>query len=163
MLGFFPSSLPPRKVGSMNRPSVLVLIALLPFSVAAVQAQSPESLDPFGRPRVVIGTNPKRVAKSKFQEPTQTPARPVEVPAKTVEASPITRPEESKSSVKQDEAATLPHRLSPVRIRMRIDEAKRLMKVRVLPTAMSVPSIDYVTLGALLPETSHIHLIRIAT
>jgi len=36
------------------------------------------------------------------------------------------------------------------------------MKVRVLPTAMSVPSIDYVTLAALLPETSHIHLIRIA-
>ncbi len=45
---------------------------------------------------------------------------------------------------------------------MRIEEAERLMKVRVLPTAMSVPSIDYVTLAALLPETSHIHLIRIA-
>jgi len=36
------------------------------------------------------------------------------------------------------------------------------MKVRVLPTAMNVPSIDYVTLAALLPETSHVHLIRIA-
>jgi len=36
------------------------------------------------------------------------------------------------------------------------------MKVRVLPTAMSVPAIDYVTVAALLPETSHIHLIRIA-
>ncbi len=45
---------------------------------------------------------------------------------------------------------------------MRIEEAERLMKVRVLPTAMPVPSIDYVTLAALLPETSHIHLIRIA-
>src|SRR2546429_1494857 len=146
----------------MNRPSVLLVIALLPFSVATVQAQSPESIDLWGRPRAVTGTNPKRVAKSKFQEPTQTPARPVEVPAKTVEAAPITRPEESKSSVKQDEAVAVPHRLSPVRIRMRIDEAERLMKVRVLPTAMPVPSIDYVTLAALLPETSHIHLIRIA-
>src|SRR2546425_4674972 len=146
----------------MNKPSVLVLIALLPFSVATVQAQSPQSIDPLGRPRVVTATNPKHVAKSKLQEPSQTPARPAEVPAKTVEASPITRPEESKSSVKQDEAVALPHRLSPVRIRMRIDEAERLMKVRVLPTAMSVPSIDYVTLAALLPETSHIHLIRIA-
>src|SRR3989442_2358 len=115
----------------MNRPSVLVLIALLPFSVAAVQAQSPESpksIDPFGRPRVLTGTNPKRVAKSKFQEPSQTPARPAEAPAKPVEASPRQQPEESKSSAKQDEAATLPHRLSPVRIRMRIDEAERLMK-----------------------------------
>ncbi len=149
----------------MNRPSVLVLIALLPFSVAAVQAQSPESpksIDPLGRPRVVAGTNPKRVAKSKFQEPSQTPARPVEVPAKRVEESPRQQTEESRSSVKQDEAVAAAHRLSPVRIRMRIDEAKRLMKVRVLPTAMSVPSIDYVTLAALLPETSHIHLIRIA-
>jgi hypothetical protein len=146
----------------MNRPSVLVLIALLPFSVAAIQAQSPESIDLLGRPRLVTGTNPKRVAKSKFQEPSQTPARPVEVPAKPAEGSPRRQPEESKSSVKQDEAVALPHRLSPVRIRMRIDEAERLMKVRVLPTAMNVPSIDYVTLAALLPETSHIHLIRIA-
>ena len=36
------------------------------------------------------------------------------------------------------------------------------MKVRPLPTAMTVPSLDYVTLAALLPETSQIHLIRIA-
>ena len=49
-----------------------------------------------------------------------------------------------------------------MRIRLRIEEAERLMKVRVLPTAMNVPSIDYVTLAALLPETSHVHLIRIA-
>ncbi len=145
----------------MNRPSVLLLIALLPFSVAAAQAQSPESIDPLGRPRVVNGRKPDRVAKSKFQEPSQTPARPVAVPAKPVEGSPRQQPEESKSSIKQDEAVA-PHRLSPVRIRMRIEEAERLMKVRVLPTAMSVPSIDYVTFAALLPETSHIHLIRVA-
>src|SRR5438094_2997497 len=149
----------------MNRPSVLLLIALFPFSVAAVQSQSPESpqsIDPLGRPRVVTGTNPKRNAKSKFQEPSQTPVRPVEGPAKPVEGSPRQQPQESKSSVKQDESVAVPHRLSPIRIRMRIEEAERLMKVRVLPTAMSVPSIDYVTLAALLPETSHIHLIRIA-
>ena len=149
----------------MNKPSVLLLIALFPFSVAVVQAQSPESaqsIDLIGRPRVVAGTNLKRIAKSKFQEPSQTPARPVAVPAKPVEESPRQQSEESKSSARQDEAVAVPHRLSPVRIRMRIEEAERLMKVRVLPTAMPVPSIDYVTLAALLPETSHIHLIRIA-
>ena len=108
------------------------------------------------------GTNLKRIAKSKFQEPSQAPARPVAVPAKPVEESPRQQSEESKSSARQDEAVAVPHRLSPVRIRMRIEEAERLMKVRVLPTAMPVPSIDYVTLAALLPETSHIHLIRIA-
>ena len=149
----------------MNKPSVLLLIALFPFSVAVVQAQSPESaqsINLIGRPRVVAGTNLKRIAKSKFQEPSQTPARPVAVPAKPVEESPRQQSEESKSSARQDEAVAVPHRLSPVRIRMRIEEAERLMKVRVLPTAMPVPSIDYVTLAALLPETSHIHLIRIA-
>src|SRR5207237_1208626 len=164
MLCFFPRAYPP-KVGIMNKPSVLLLIALLPFSVAVVQAQSPESpqsIDLLGRPRVVNGTKPNRVAKSRFQEPSQTPARPVVVPAKPVEEPPRQQSEESKSSLKQDEAVAAPRRLSPVRIRMRIDEAERLMKVRVLPTAMSVPSIDYVTLAALLPETSHIHLIRIA-
>jgi len=110
----------------------------------------------------VTGTNPKRVAKSKFQEPAQTPARPLEGPAKPAEGSPRQQPQESKSSVKQDESVAAAHRLSPVRIRLRIEEAERLMKVRVMPTAMNVPSIDYVTLAALLPETSHVHLIRIA-
>lgn len=46
-------------------------------------------------------------------------------------------------------------------MRARINEATRLMKVRPLPTAMNVLSLDYVTLAALLPETSQIHLIRI--
>ena len=36
------------------------------------------------------------------------------------------------------------------------------MKVRPLPTAMMPPSLDYVTVAALLPETSQIHLIRIS-
>ena len=36
------------------------------------------------------------------------------------------------------------------------------MKVRPLPTALAVPAVDTVTLAALLPETSQIHLIRIS-
>jgi hypothetical protein len=36
------------------------------------------------------------------------------------------------------------------------------MKVRPIPTAMMSPALDYVTLATLLPETSQIHLIRIA-
>ncbi|HLR04870.1 MAG TPA: hypothetical protein VK117_03600 [Pyrinomonadaceae bacterium] len=36
------------------------------------------------------------------------------------------------------------------------------MKVRPLPTAMTLPSLDYVTLAALLPETSQIHMIKLA-
>jgi hypothetical protein len=43
---------------------------------------------------------------------------------------------------------------------LRINEAERLMKAHPVPTAMT-PSLEYVTLAALLPETSQIHLIRI--
>ncbi len=36
------------------------------------------------------------------------------------------------------------------------------MKIRPVPTAMTPPSLEYVTVAALLPETSQIHLIRMA-
>src|SRR5215471_4827775 len=51
-------------------------------------------------------------------------------------------------------------RLSPSRLRIRISEAQRLMKARPVPTALT-PSLEFVTLAALLPETSQIHLLRI--
>src|SRR6185369_8531058 len=41
-----------------------------------------------------------------------------------------------------------------------ISEAQRLLKARPVPTAMT-PSLDFVTIAALLPETSQIHLIRV--
>ena len=53
-------------------------------------------------------------------------------------------------------------RLSPTRIRARISQAERLIKSRPMPTALASPSLDYVTLAALLPETSEIHLLRVA-
>jgi hypothetical protein len=53
-------------------------------------------------------------------------------------------------------------RLSPTRIRVRISQAERLMKSRPTPTALASSSLDYVTLAALLPETSQIHLIKVA-
>src|ERR1051326_4763801 len=144
----------------MNKPSVFLLVLLFCLTVCAVQAQSPEALDPFARPRVVTVAKPKRIATAKFQEPAQTPARPVD-PRRPEELR-TPQSEEPKSSAKQIETPAISAHLSPVRIRMRISEAERLMKVRVLPTAMSVPSIDYVTLAALLPESSQIHLMRIA-
>src|SRR5207237_8825657 len=49
---------------------------------------------------------------------------------------------------------------SPNRLGSRISEAQRLMRARPLPTAMT-PSPEFVTIAALLPETSQIHLIRV--
>ena len=148
----------------MKKPSISILIALVLFGVAGVQAQSPE-FDPIRRPRVV--TVPKAAAKAKFQSQStqsQTPARPAETgtkPEKPASPQISSKPEvtESRASVQREEGS---RRLSPNRIRSRRNEAERLMKVRPVPTAMTSPSIDLVTLAALLPETSQIHLIKVA-
>lgn len=143
-------------------------IVLAFFAVVSVQGQTSQSIDPIGRPRLVNDTKVVDPPKSNSQGPStpqQTPSRPpAETGTKPVDKAPMTagpRPEESSASSREESNPSL-RRLSPIRIRSRIDEAERLMKVRPLPTAMTVPSLDYVTLAALLPETSQIHLIRIA-
>src|ERR1700730_1391289 len=149
----------------MKQPFIhLVLLFLV---VAGVQAQTSKSIDPIGRPRLVNGSKQAGPSKSQLQDPStqqQTPSRPAETGTKPADKAPMPAgqpPEESRSS-SREESNPSPRRLSPVRIRSRINEAERLMKVRPLPTAMTVPSLDYVTVAALLPETSQIHLIRIA-
>jgi hypothetical protein len=154
----------PRKLLSMTNLSVSILIALV-FSVAGTQAQTLRSTDPLSRPRLVGGSKPSGPAKTKFQNQSaqpQTPARPAETSGRSTERpdSPgRQQPEEPKSSSREESAAV---RLSPHRIRSRINEAERLMKIRPLQTALMSPSLDYVTIAALLPETSQIHLIRIS-
>jgi hypothetical protein len=151
----------------MNIPFRLSLFTLILFIVAGgLQAQSTRSVDTLTRPRTVAASTTANSPKSKFQEPskpTQTPSRPAEDGNKATEKAPAPKgqqTEESKASAREDSGASL-RRLSPNRIRARINEATRLMRVRPLPTALSVPAIDYVTLAALLPETSQIHLMRI--
>ena len=150
----------------MKQPFVLIVLVF--FVVAGVQAQSSsKSIDPTDRPRLVNGPQAPAPSKSTSQDPStqqQTPPRPAETGTKPAEKAPIIagkQTEESRESLREESNASL-RRLSPIRIRSRINEAERLMKVRPLPTAMTVPSLDYVTLAALLPETSQIHLIRIA-
>jgi hypothetical protein len=150
----------------MKRPFKLIVLVF--FLVGAgVSAQSSKSIDPTGRPRLVTGSRTASPSKSKFQDPSnrqQTPSRPADTgtkPADKASAPARQQPEEPRSTPGEESNASF-RRLSPNRIRLRISEAERLMKVRPLPTAMTVPSLDYVTLAALLPETSRIHLIRIA-
>ena len=51
--------------------------------------------------------------------------------------------------------------MSPPQIQARIAEAERLLKTRPLQTAMSLPSIELVTLAALDRNTSRIHLVTL--
>ena len=151
----------------MKKPFYSILIALALFVVTGAQAQTSQSIDPISRPRLVTGSRTTNPSSSEFQgQSTQqpTPARPAETGDKSADKLPAAtkpQPEESGSSSGEESSAPL-RRLSPNRIRSRINEAERLMKVRPVPTAMTPPSLDYVTVAALLPETSQIHLIRIA-
>ncbi len=148
----------------MTNLSVSILIALV-FSVTATQAQLLRSTDPISRPRLVGGSKPSAPAKTKFQSQSaqqQTPARPALTSGRSTETPNLPgrqQPEEPKPSSREESSAI---RLSPHRIRSRINEAERLMKIRPLQTALMSPSLDYVTIAALLPETSQIHLIRIS-
>jgi hypothetical protein len=148
----------------MKNASVSILIALV-FSVAATQAQSSKSIDPISRPRLVNTSNTGGPAKAKFQNQStqpQAPSRPAETGGRATAKPNTPGPQDSeqpKSSPREESSAA---RLSPRGLRSRIDEAERLMKIRPVQTALLPPSLDYVTIATLLPETSQIHLIRIA-
>ncbi len=148
----------------MKKASVSILIALV-FSVGGTQAQSLRSTDPISRPRLVGSSKTNSPARSKFQNQSaqqQTPSRPVETgtrPAEKAAAPNRQQPEQPRPPAREDSSSV---RLSPHRIRSRINEAERLMKIRPVQTALMSPSLDYVTISALLPETSQIHLIRIS-
>jgi hypothetical protein len=142
----------------MKKPSMHILITLVLSVAAGSQAQSSKPIASMTRPRVVAGskTSPPTKAKYQGQSTSQpTPSRPAETGTRSTEKVTTTSRQQSEDSSSSN------HRLSPNRLRLRINEAQRLMKVRPLPTAMMAPSLDYVTVAALLPETSQIHLIRI--
>jgi hypothetical protein len=90
----------------------------------------------------------------------QEPAAPRPSPTRSPETEKAVSqpaPEEARPDARDESN----RRLSPNRLRIRLREAQRLLKARPLPTSLT-PSIEYVTMAALLPETSQIHLIRIA-
>ncbi len=159
----------PQKIVMMKRPSISILIALALFVVAGVQAQTPES-DPLRRPRVVTGSKARAATKFQGQSTqSQTPSRPAETGTKpekpsipAISSKSEANDTRASSAAQRDELSATSRHLSPNRIRLRRSEAERLMKVRPLPTAMTSPALDYVTLAALLPETSQIHLIKLA-
>src|SRR5438876_1624986 len=147
----------------MKRLISLSLVTFV-FSIFPVeQAQSPET-DPITRPRSVEAAKSGKRAQDLLRSPaqqTQEPARKSEgaKPADKVRAVPA---QNGDAANQREETNGSSSRLSPSRIRARINEAERLLKSRPTPTALTTSSLDYVTLAAFLPETSQIHLIRLA-
>lgn len=135
--------------------SNLLLIALALSITLNVQAQSNKSIEQATRPRTVT---PAKTVTAK-------PGPQVNQRATTNRASQPTDKKAANHFQQQDEARAVAkdesnRRLSPNRLRIRISEAQRLLKARPVPTSMT-PSLEFVTIAALLPETSQIHLIRI--
>jgi hypothetical protein len=138
----------------MTTRSKLILIALVISIAINVQGQSNKSIDQATRPRTVAS------AKTTAARPEQ-PAAPRTTSSRASQA----KDKKAANHSQQDEARAVAReesnrRLSPNRLRIRISEAQRLMKARPVPTALT-PSLEYVTIAALLPETSQIHLIRV--
>lgn len=124
----------------MKKSLTLFLIALVLSAFDSAIAQKSDSGYAMTRPRTVTAPKSTPPVKatlnhaSRSQEPTAQPQR---------DDSP-------------------PKRMSPSRLRTRIDEARRIFKSRPVQTAITPPSLDYVTLAAYSPDNSHIHLIRIS-
>ena len=135
----------------MKTPSVPILIALVFVFVPNAFTQKQEQIT---RPRTVTGEPAKQVAKAqtRSQEPQASPPRTTEVEKKS--PSPAQQP-----AITRDTAS---NRLSPSKIHQRIEEAERMLKTRPHPTALATPAIDTVTIAAMLPDNSRIHLFRLA-
>jgi hypothetical protein len=120
---------------------IILTVALFVFSNAPIQAQE-SSPDQSVRPRTV--THPA------VNPPAVNPDIPL--PGKTTAAA-----EAPKS------ATVLPLTyLTPSMIQSRISEARRMLKTRPMATAMTTPSIEFVTIAALDRETTKTHLITIS-
>ena len=137
-------------------------LAIIPLIIlvcsAGVQAQSQEaSPELITRPRTVMAPQPQQ---TRVQEPAPTqvpePAQKVEVPPTSPSSGPRTPPQSIELAGTDESGAALPY-LSPQAIRARIAEAERMFKSRPQPTALTSPSIQFVTLAALDRKTARIH------
>jgi hypothetical protein len=128
----------------INSPVAFFVVALV-FSSAQAQTQQTD-VEKMGRPRVV--TAPVQ------QTPTQNPAAPIGPAAPSTAAAAAEGP-------KPLTPGPVMH-LTPSVIQTRISEAKRMLRTRPVATAMTVPSIEFVTIAALERETARTHLVTIS-
>lgn len=152
-------------------------IALLVSSPGIVFAQetpnaSPETLT---RPRTVTRvvsaapppvqvpeTAPQTPLKAISQDPKPTQQSPTA--PKSAQSAAETRTQPSEAPIQEPkgvEARSALRVMSPQAIRLRIAEAERLFKSHPRPTAIT-PSIEFVTLAAIDPNTAGIHKLTVA-
>ena len=146
-----------------------------PQTIAQTSTASPPAtaLAPHTRPRTVGQQQPQTnapqapTASTDGRQQPQTPATQTGAPTVTAtlpapSAAPATT-QTTQTGVPSIMAAPLqPARpIAPARVRARIGEAERLLKTRLSPTAATAPSLYLVTIAALDPDTSQIHLLTL--
>jgi hypothetical protein len=129
----------------INARLALFVVAIL-FAAVEMRAQESSST----RPRIVSPATPVT------QDP-QAPqtAAPQAKPADMATGLPIVEAEPLKP------AGPITH-FTPSVIQARISEAQRMLKTRPVATALSVPSIQFVTIAALDRETARTHFITVS-
>jgi hypothetical protein len=141
------------------------LFALAPvvFVFSATPNQAQESTpDQLVRPRVVAQTpaNPKQpvTVNPNVPLPGTAPAEALKTTTAPGEALKTTSAPAEAPKTSTSIPVTY---LTPSMIQSRISEARRLLKTRPMPTALSTPSIEFVTIAALDRENAKTHLITI--
>jgi hypothetical protein len=121
----------------------LFVVAVL-FAAVEMRAQESSAV----RPRVVGNT-------AQEQRKTAPPPAPQVKPAEKAQTIAVLEVEPQKK-------ATSPINLTPSVIQARITEAQRMFKTRPKQTAMSVPSIEFVSIAALDRDTARTHFITVS-
>jgi hypothetical protein len=146
----------------MKRSSLVSLVIIL-LALTGAHAQTPgPSPNPDNRPRIVV---PPRIQSPAPGAQTTTPVAPVETapPRTVVGTTPEPRPLPAGPTATERHAESPASSLvlSPPVIQLRIAEAERLLRSRPMPTALSLPAIDLVTLAALDRTNARIHLVML--
>ncbi|HVF50701.1 MAG TPA: hypothetical protein VNA19_11475 [Pyrinomonadaceae bacterium] len=148
-------------------------VSLTAFGIARAQPAANAASQTLTRPRTVTQaaqTQPTPTPQTLPRQSTQTPAAEPS-PVVTQSAPPITSTLPPAQSTPNTPPSVVPSissfpalqpiaPLAPNRARTRILEAQRLLQTRLSPTAFS-PSINLVTIAALDPNTSQIHLLTL--
>lgn len=147
-------------------PAALLLVIAIAVASASAQTQTP-SQNPETRPRIVSAlpaqgqsTAPVPRPESSNQGLEQASPQGAIVGNKTEAQPAVAGPAATARRAEPSSSSSLI--LSPPQIQSRIAEAERLLKSRPLQTAMTSPSIEFVTLAALDRFSSRIHLITLA-
>jgi hypothetical protein len=134
----------------INSPIALFIVALVFSSLqSSVRAQTQTDADKMVRPRVVT--------------PHEEPAAPkVAAPKSSAPALPTTSPAAAAEAPQKLTPAGPIQHLTPSLIQARISEAKRMLRTRPVATAMTAPSIEFVTIAALDRETAKTHFVTMS-